>query len=421
MRAGALAAYGFLALPLAMVALPVYVQVPAWYVQQIGMAVPTTGYVLFAARILDTGQDPWLGRAIDALARRGLLGPALCAAALVLALAFAAVWFPPAPAGGRAWLPVAWLALMLALTYSAHSVLNITLLAWGARVAPDTRGRTAAGAWREACGLAGVVLASVLPAALVAAAGAPRGAARAMGWYVALFAGLLLLGLALLLRGAPRWIPAPAPAGAARARPAAVRRLWLPYLVNALAVAIPATLALFYIRDRIQRPEWSGGYLALYFVAGAAGMPAWTWLSARIGPARAWAAAMAMAVACFAGAAALGPGDALAFALVCLFSGLALGADLVLPPVLLAGALGRDRDPAADYGIWTLLGKLATAVSALALPALDALGYEPGIGGGSGAGGVALVFAYAVLPCVLKLLALALLVFCVILKEEPNP
>jgi Na+/melibiose symporter-like transporter len=240
---------------------------------------------------------------------------------------------------------------------------------------------------------------------------------------MAVYAGgcALVLGLALaaLLRAAPPWdrtgdaLRAPR-----RPAPPAVRRLWLPYVINALAVAIPGTLVLFYIADQIVRPDLAPAYLATYFVAGAAGMPGWTWLSRRIGPARAWAVAMALAVSMFFWALFLGPGDALAFGAVCLLSGLALGADLVLPPVLLAAAIPADQDPAAHYGIWTLLGKLATAVSALTLPLLAWLGYRPGA---PGAGGHALAIAYAAIPCALKLTALSLLIVLVIAKEERTP
>jgi Na+/melibiose symporter-like transporter len=416
----ALAAYGLVALPLAMVALPIYMQVPSWYVEHIGMALPVTGYVLFGARILDTGQDPWLGRIVDRQVRGGRLGLSLWVAAAVLAAAFAGLWFPPA--SGTGWLPVAWLSIALALTYCAHSFLNITLLSWGARVAPDTQRRTRAAAWRESAGLAGVVIASLLPAWMTRASGWTPG--EAMAAYAGGFAVLLAAAVAVLLFWAPPWQRDPGPgtagslphvSGMRLPRPAAVRRLWLPYAVNALAVAVPATLALFFIRDRIARPEWTGAYLAAYFLAGAAGMPAWTRLAAVHGPARTWAGAMGMAIGTFLWAAFLGPGDGWAYGAVCVLSGLALGADLVLPPVLLANAIPPDRDPATEFGIWTLLGKLATALSALSLPLLSWLGYQPGT---TNSGGRALILAYAVTPCVLKFAALALLVFHVIPKEE---
>lgn len=412
MKRGALAGYGALGLPLAMVALPVYMQVPSWYVAQVGVSLSLVGLVLFGARIFDTVQDPFLGRLIDLLARRGRLGVALWAAALVLALAFAGLWFPPS--GASAWQPVAWLAFMLALVYAAHSLLNITLLSWGARLSADTRVRTQASAWRESAGLAGVIVASVLPQWLLRS-GSGSGN-QAMAVYALVFAFLLAAGLVALLRGAPPWQRSTQQATPGRVRAvAAVRRLWPAYFVNALAVSIPGTLALFFIADRIDRAAWSGYFLSAYFVAGAAGMPVWTRLAGRFGAAPVWAGAMVLAVCTFVWAGLLGRGDALAYGAVCVLSGLALGADLVLPPVLLAAAIPPNQDPGAHYGVWTLLGKLATAMAALSLPLLTVLGYRPGpLGGGTGA----LTVAYAVIPCALKLLALTLLYVLVIAKKE---
>ena len=83
-----LAAYGALGLPLAMAALPVYVQAPAYYAGTLGLPLATTGMVLFAARLVDTVQDPWLGRWIDRLAGAGRLHGVLWAAAAGLALGF---------------------------------------------------------------------------------------------------------------------------------------------------------------------------------------------------------------------------------------------------------------------------------------------------------------------------------------------
>lgn len=399
--ASAMAAYGLLGMPLAMAALPVYVQVPAYYASELGLALSATGTVLFAARLLDTVQDPFLGRWIDHLAQRGELAPALWLACLVLSASFAMLWLPPVRGGALA----AWLALSLGLVYSAHSVVNIAYLAWGARLSREPARLTRAAAWREAAGLAGVMLASVLPAWLLGASGWP--AAPAMAGYALVFAALLLGALALLLRHAPAWRHHSAGVHGWRATLAnrAFRRLLLPYFLNAVSVSIPATLALFFIQDRLGAPQWSGAFLATYFAAGAAGLPLWPRLSARIGLARAWRLGMALAVAAFVWAAGLGTGDTGAYLAVCVLAGLALGADLALPPVLLACLIPPGEQPGGYYGIWSLLGKLALALSGLALPLLAWCGYQPGPGG-TAAGSHALALLYGGLPCLFKLAAM---------------
>ena len=58
----------------AMAALPVYVLAPKLYGDELGMSLGLLGAVLFGARLVDTLQDPWLGRVVDRWQQRGWLG-----------------------------------------------------------------------------------------------------------------------------------------------------------------------------------------------------------------------------------------------------------------------------------------------------------------------------------------------------------
>ncbi|GJI97405.1 MFS transporter [Duganella caerulea] len=402
-----LAAYGLLGLPLAMAALPVYVQVAAYYSVQRGVALATLGWVLFAARLLDTVQDPLQGHLIDRL-RRGIARWLLLGGAL-LALAFAGLWQPPASAIP----PAVWLGAMLVLAYSAHSMLNIAYLTWGARLSGNGA-LLSASAWREGAGLAGMLIASVIPATILS--GDTDRIPVRMALYSLAFAALLLAALLALLKLAPAWPHAtPQPNGwrnASRrmASNRAFLRLLGPYFLNACSVSLPATLALFFIRDQLQAAPLAGAFLGCYFAGAACGLPLWTALARRIGVLPCWRIGMGLAVASFAGAGLLGAGDVLPYFAVCLGAGVALGADLAMPPVLLAGLIADDDAAGAYYGVLTLLGKLALALSGLALPLLAVLGYRPGV-----AGGAALALVYAGLPCLLKLLAMAAL------RPQPVP
>ena len=97
---------------------------------------------------------------------------------------------------------------------------------------------------------------------------------------------------------------------------------------------------------------------------------------------------------------------------VCVASGLALGADLSLPGALLAGVIQQaghaGRHEGAYFGWWNFATKLNLALAAgIALPALAAFGYTPGTRDADGLH--ALTLAYCLLPCALKLAAAALL------------
>ena len=318
--------------------------------------------------------------------------------------------FSPPVAGEGALL--AWLGVSLALIYLAFSLATINHSAWGAELSPDPVERTRITAVREGLALVGVVIASIAPGLLGGDGGDDAGLPR----FAVVFAGFTALCLALLWRApvAPR---ATAPHGAlfaGMAQPLTdplFRPLLAVFLANGIASAIPATLVLFFIADVLQAESRQGLFLALYFVAGAAGMPLWIRLSAAIGKVRAWAIAMLAAIAAFVWAALLGPGDVFAFAIICALSGLALGADLALPPSILADVIDRRGAMAsagAYFGVWTLATKLNLALAAgIALPLLAALGYSPGATDAAALG--ALAFVYAAVPCVLKLAAVGTL------------
>ena len=399
-RAGV--AYGGLGLPLAFVALPLYVMLPNHYASVFGVPLALLGVVLLGARLFDAVTDPWIGRFVDRWfahsTARVLVAAAI--AAVVAAIGFRALFFP-AVEGTAALLW--WCAGGLAVTYLAYSVLAVLHQAWGARLGGDAPQRARVVAWREGFSLAGVLVASVLPAL------AGMSAATAV-FAVALAAGVALLGRAPQARQTAASSATP-PMTLPLADPA-FRRLLAIFLVNGIASAVPATLVLFFIRDRLQAPQFEPLFLASYFAAGALSMPLWVRVVRRLGLARAWLAGMLLAVAAFVWAALLGPGDVVGYTAVCIASGLALGADLALPGALLAGVIQRagqgGRAEGAYFGWWNFATKLNLALAAgLALPLLQWFGYTPG--SQDEAALRALVIAYCALPCALKLAAAALL------------
>lgn len=403
--------YGALGLPLAFVALPLYVVLPNHYASEFGVSLAVLGTLLLGARLLDALVDPWIGRWADAWFAHSTARvlTALALAAGVLALGFRGLFFPAVTQGtALLW----WCGALLALTYLSYSVVSVVHQAWGARLGGDEGQRARIVSWREGLALAGVLVASVLPAV------------AGLGIASLVFAVTLMLGVAALWQ-APR--PRPIPAGPVRTdlfeplRDAAFRRLLVVYLVNGVASAVPATLVLFFIRDRLQAPDWEPAFLAAYFAAGALSMPLWVRAVSAFGLARSWLVGMGLAVLTFAWAALLGAGDALGFLAVCLASGIALGADLSLPGALLAGVIqrsgGSGRVEGGYFGWWNFATKLNLALAAgLALPLLSAFGYAPGA---RDAGALtALTIAYCLLPCALKLVAIGLSV--ALLTQPPD-
>ena len=144
--------YGGLGMPLAFVALPLYVVLPSHYAQTFGVPLAALGTVLLVARLADAAVDPFIGRWVDGWldASRGqrparALGMAILAG-IVLALGFAALFHPPAR--GQAFL-LAWCAITLGIAYLAYSVLSVMHQAWGARLGGAEPQRARIVSWRE--------------------------------------------------------------------------------------------------------------------------------------------------------------------------------------------------------------------------------------------------------------------------------
>lgn len=391
--------YGLLGLPLAFCALPLYVLMPNLYAQQWGVPLASLGALLLGVRLLDALVDPLLGRWCDALFAQSLTAVLRfgAVAALLLALGFSLLMLPlPRAPDALLW----WAGASLVLTYLGYSALTLAHQSWGAMLGGDSLQRSQVVAWREGMGLAGVMLAAMAPSV----GGIPA-------LLVVLFAGLVL--------GCWAWQQGPRPQRAVVAeRPSGLWRVWqqtgfrrlmLVFLLNGIASAIPATLLLFFVQDRLQAGVGvQSAALALYFATGALSMPLWLRQVRRIGLTRTWRRGMALAVVTFLGASLLGPGDAPWFLLVCALSGAALGADLVVPAALLAGLIAKAGDSGqaegAYFGWWNFASKLNLAMAAgLALPLLGWLGYAPGAREAQAL--TWLTVCYCLLPCALKVLA----------------
>ncbi len=144
----------------------------------------------------------------------------------------------------------------------------------------------------------------------------------------------------------------------------------------------------------------------------AVSAPVWTALAQRFGSRSMLMLAMALAIAGFAAVFLLGPGDTIGFAVVCVVTGFALGADFALLPAAFAARMEQIAPEAGTaFGLWAFVSKATLAFAAIVLlPALDAAGFRAGEAAPDDAVAV-LIYLYAGVPCVLKLGAMALLAF----------
>lgn len=397
MRRSEILSYGLLGLPLAFGALPVYLFVPDFYSHSALLDLSLLGGILLATRLIDAVADPVFGWLIDQVSRPRFL----CIALIPFAFGFIALFNPPGTVD-----PVLWLVGSLLVCTLGFSAVMIAYQSWGGDLGTHSNVRLDLTGSREAFGLVGVLMASILPSVL---SDEPTQGLRLLAW---LFLPLVVVCAWVSLRFTPpSTTVAISSSGSLSKNLAQVlgdeiyRRVLYVFFANGIASSFPATLFVFYVADVLGAQQLTGVLLGLYFLCAALGVPFWIQLSVRIGRPKTWFCAMLLAVASFACAVGLGSGDWVLFALICAFSGLAMGADLTIPGSIVADLGERQGRTASYFGIWNLVAKFNLALAAgIALPLIGFFGYQPG----QGTHTEVLVLAYVLLPVSLKLCAMGL-------------
>lgn len=385
--------------------LPIYLHAPKFYVDTYGVSLATLGGVLAALRLIDVVQDPvlgWLAGVTRKAAREIVVLAALLMSLAMLGL-FATV--PPIA-------PILWFAAMLTILFTAFSYLTIVFYATGVVCATGlgSEGHLRLAGWRETGGLIGVCVAAVAPSLLAQFMPNPF-AGFALGFAILAAVAVMLMRKEWTLASGTVASPSLSGFGVVL-KDGPARRLLLVALFNGAPVAVTSTLFLYFVESRLAAPGYEGVFLLLFFLSAAVSSFSWSKLAQRFGAKRILLLAMALSVVSFIGAATLKAGDLTGFAVICLASGVALGADMTLLPAIFArrlAALETKGGEAVAFGLWSFVSKLSLAIAAgTLLPVLDAAGFRSGQSNSASALQT-LTVLYAIVPCALKLVAIAVL------------
>lgn len=399
--------YGLLALPLSFAGLPLYLHIPDLYATQFGLPLATIGIILLFIRLFDAVQDPVIGVIMRNLqSNRAKLKSLVWIVAVLL---IAAIYLLLKP---QDFMPVVvWFALLMLVCTTAFSLLTIIYQSIGAIWKEGYLERSKITAMREGMGLFGVTIAAILPTILMEFFTVQK----SFEIFAIIFAGLTLIVVIFWLR----WLdnvkfkaldsddhkPA-SPLSFLKIK--SIRPLFAVWFFSQLSSAIPVILFLAFVRDALNLESMTGMFLLIYFLSGILGMPLWQRVQKFLGKQKTWQTAMFLAVISFVWAYTLGEGDAVGFGIVCIFSGIALGAELAIPPSILADRISSEKAENSTtqfFGASTFLGKMALAIaSGIVLPLIAYLGYSADEQNSESAID-ALILAYALIPCFIKLAA----------------
>jgi len=404
-------AYGLPGLPLAVLLLPLFVIIPTFYADDLGLGLATVGGVLFFARIWDVVSDPLIGMLSDRTRTRfGQRRPWLVVGAPIAMLGTWALFNPPTDVTGG-YLLVATLAL-----YLGGTMIMLPYTAWAAELSPHHHERSRIAAAREIAIVLGTLCAIALPAGLGLTRGEiVGGAATAL---------LILIPVTVLI--AVVSLPDPLPERPARCPGwQGLRTLWRnrpfrylvsAYFVNGVAYGLPATLFLLYAEYILGSPDSAWILLIVYFASAILALPLWLALSRKIGKRRTWIVAMMLAAAGFWPAVLLGDGDIYWFVAICIITGAPLGAELVMPPSMQADVVDIDarsngvRRTGTMFGVWGVATKVPLAVGVgITFPLLQASGFDPAAPSNSASALFVLAALYGLLPVIFKLCAILIM------------
>ena len=394
--------HGLLAFPIAFAGLPLYVHAPDFYATELGVPLASIGIVLLLLRIIDAVQDPLIGIISDRFhSQRNMI---VSIGVVLLGIGFWMLFHPYAA------YPLLWLALSVVISTTGFSIATINLQAVGGLWRVSTNDRTRVTSAREGLGLIGLLSASVVPAVMMQHFSSEQTFHFVtLGYIPLLFCSAYVFFYWLRSANLAKpeisfHIPFPD-----LWNDPWLRRFVLVYALSTFASSIPGVLVLFFIRDHLQAEDQTGLFLLLYFLSGALAMPFWQLIARKRSKRFAWGVSMLLACATFVWAFLLESGDSWPFAIVCLLSGVALGADLALPPAMIADRIAikhHERAASRYYALLAFFSKAALALATgLMLPLLGWIGYQPGNVDHAGV----LPIAYALIPCIIKLSSALLL------------
>ncbi len=415
--ASILASYVAPALVVALPTIPVYIHLPSLYGVQLGLGLAATGVILLIARLFDAVTDPLIGRLSDRFSFRGAhRKPWIAIGAVIAGIGLYKVLSPPDAVTGT------YLLTWLVVLYAGWTMVSVPYLAWGAELSADYDQRARITAWREGLALIGIIGAGLVTAVTIQMGWSEARSISAIAWAAILLGVAVLPFLFWIVPDGQKRTPRPTAVvkqnGVAALKALARNRPFLQLLsgwfVNGLANGIPAALFFIYLEYGLGAgPDERPLFILTYFVAGIAAIPFWLRLSQKFGKHRVWCWAMASACLAFLIVPFLSAGSFFLFAGVCVVTGMALGADLALPPAIQADVIDYhhlkfgDDHAGLQFALWGMSTKLSLALAVgLALPALEAFGFKPGE---PGSAGLALIVIYALVPVVLKAAAIFLI------------
>ena len=415
----------FLALPLSFVSIPIYLNIADFYSNKFGLNLIIIGALLAFVRIFDALQDPFIGYYSDVLHSKTISRKKIIRIfSLILCIGFFLVFNPPFLTNKI--LIISWFFLSLCCTYLCFNFVVINFESLIALISKNDEERILLNSVKEFLGLIGIILAFAIPGILI------KNGLENKYFYLTVFFVIFVLFAIYILLPKVR-IPQELFKTSSSSKTLILEKksqikqyleiffnknilkdnkfvnFLLIFFLNSTATSLPAANMNFYVREILRAEESLSWFLSTYFISACLFIPLWRFLFTKFGILKSWILSICGAIITFAFAYFLNSGNSSYFYIICLLSGMFLGADLIAPPIILAKITKDKNDIISSYfALWNFSSKIGLMIAASgSLIILGFFDYKPGNSITHNLN--IIVFFYAILPCIIKLFVVKLL------------
>jgi len=403
------------------VGIPVYVYIPKFYTDVMGVNIAFMGAVLLAVRFFDAFTDPMIGFISDRTSTfMGRRRPYILFGSVFLCLSLFFLFNPGTVNQSDNTL---WFGIWVFLLFLSWTIVTVPYEALGPEITFDYRERNTLFAMRDGALILGTLVAAASPLLIkniFKLPDTPGGETSKFFLFSVFYIPLIIICTLLCFFYVKETYTAESLTEKGklndikaifRNRPFII--LLAAYTISAIGNNLPATLILYYV-EYVLHSQYADLFLFLYFFTGITFLPMWIKIANRFGKKEAWTTAMLLNTGSFLGVFFLGPGDDIFYGILVFLSGIGFGATLAVPSSIQAdvidyGELMTGKRLEGQYiGIWSIAKKIAAASGVgVSLTVLGTAGYEPNMKQSEEVV-LTLRTLYALVPCIFNFIAVVI-------------
>ena len=396
--------YGILGIPIAFLGFPLYIYLPTFYVEHIGLSVGVVGFILLFARLADMVLDPFIGRFCDIYSTKFNI---IFISSFFL---FFGLFFLIKPIYYNSY----WLFLFSIITYISYSFVLIPYLSLNSILGSNQTDNIRLAFSREIFIIIGVLTSLFIPYIFLVSNDSKKSLELLLYTILFIFPLILLVFYRNLKDLEPKngkilhnnffkslknfFIDFPYH-----------KKLFFAFLLNNLANALPATLFLFFVKYVLVLEDKTGLFLIIYFLSAIVAFPFWIKVSNKLTKKATWILSIIVAISAFVFVPFLKEGDFIYFSIICIMTGSCLGADMALPSSIQAEVANMTKEKedltGVLFGFWAMITKLSLALAvAISFISLEVANFESQNINQTSI--FVIIFLYSILPIILKIFSI---------------